>query len=1660
MSYSNHSNNEELVKLLSAYFTERSSFLAQVIRADLQNLPHLTKPTQSTAENGHHHQNISPSINGNGVTAKYNGNGYHPVISVTSSAQQVTPLPKPVSKSQAQTLDVESILIDLVAKQTGYPPESISLDAKLLDDLNMDSIKASELIASVTRACNIAGFIEPSSLANASLQEIIQVIHSTMGGMTQTTPSIEHNSEIKPQLFPTTQADKDLTSLLFSLVEEQTGFPKNTLSLDLRLLDDLNLDSIKAAYLIAIAAKKTGVSEKIDMSYLANSTLGELLTALQQNQVVSRSEEKSIPQPQKIIQENHSTWVRNFAIEYVPQAISEVQTNWSQAHVLIVSEEGDRYFCQTLKDRLQQHQAQVEIITYNQVNSWENSRQNSFTHYLAILPQTPSAQGTLPLAQMTARVKSIATLAIANTNCCLTYVQFGGGHFGSQGAAISPELCCAGAFARSLHLERPHCRVRTIDFPQNLEYSKATELLIQEMSTKEAIATVGYNEQLLRLVPQSRLQQPATYKSRSLSWSAEDVILVTGGAKGITAECALALAKNTGVKMALVGRSKRENPEVMQTLKRFQDDQLICQYYATDITNSQAVVELVQKITAELGLITGVIHGAGLNTPSRVEQVTLEAAQKEVSPKILGAHHLLQALATTPPKLVMTFSSIIGVTGMPGNTWYAFANESLTLLLRQFQAQNSHTQVLSLAYSVWDEVGMGARMGSVKTLDKMGIRAIPLKEGVGRFLKLFEYDPGVLQVIISARLGGLDTWSPVQLGKTNQYRFIERVLHVEPHVELRVRTHLSLDKDLYVKDHVWRDSYLFPTVFGLEAMAQATAYVTGETDNKIARIENISLHRPIVVHPTDGVEIEIHAEVMEALPNGELAVKVSIRTEQTAFTTNHFAATLIIGDIKLGAKIDLPLGEPLAIDPQTDFYGELLFQGERFQRMGAIYSLNQHQSIFRSYAITSETELVQESFRTDMESYILLGDPYLRDVLLQSLQLNISPYICLPISIGKIEFFQNPHFQEDDRIVTVVSIEKGKKECIGEVFVSDKQGNILEKLTNYRVRIMEENPSNPTPEELANPEKRDAKTLQDKLNTAFATWQLKQPGVELGYAPNLQLLPKEQRRQQEKPIVAKAIQAQLGLYPEHPLDFEITSLASGKPQLVGASVAGLHVSLSHCDRYCLSTVGHTPQGVDIELITHRTPKEWLALLSLKHSVILNELAEEGDILDVAGTRIWSSIEAIRKAFNGTDPELSIVKYHQDSVLLKAKTVKGNYLVVTQLIKLTRHPERMVAILVPQKQPVSTPSSSDSGVEVFTDDSNNSHIQESYLGQVVYEKRFQLSFKDSGSLSRKVYFSQYFSWIGKIREFALESIAQQMLSDFFTGDCGMVTNAVSMRVLGEATSYDTIQAKVWLGKVVGSTFDAYIEFCKVLPDESLERIALADVKSTWVHLESYGVPAQVPLPPYFQKFLDQFISKEPVSLDLRNPQTLSLPALPAPLANIEIGTMVYQSPSENRYGNLLYSETYQTTLEESNLVGNVYYGNYFIWQGRTLDLFLYSVAPEYLRTSNPQGELICLYTRMDFLQEAMPFDKILVLLYVKSVSECGAVFNFEFFRQESDGKRKKLHIGQQEAMWACRYQDGNLVPTPWPKVILAALIDTVDRQGKDSVLDLVPAHKST
>ncbi|MFM6409549.1 MAG: SDR family NAD(P)-dependent oxidoreductase, partial [Microcystis sp.] len=251
--------------------------------------------------------------------------------------------------------------------------------------------------------------------------------------------------------------------------------------------------------------------------------------------------------------------------------------------------------------------------------------------------------------------------------------------------------------------------------------------------------------------------------------------------------------------------------EIARTLKRFQEKGLTCHYYSCNIADIESVKTLVARIEQELGQITGVIHGAAINRPQRVEQCPLEEAYQEVTPKILGLLNLMGVLENKAPKLIVGFSSIGSVLGLPGNTWYSFSNEALDLILRRFQQEHPKTAVISLAYSIWADVGMGARMNAVESLARRGIEAISVSEGVSRFVELVENDPGDAQVVIAARLGNLDslkgnfdTWLTKRTAPPTRLTFLEQIEILEPGVESVIRSHLTLKRDSYVQHHIYK----------------------------------------------------------------------------------------------------------------------------------------------------------------------------------------------------------------------------------------------------------------------------------------------------------------------------------------------------------------------------------------------------------------------------------------------------------------------------------------------------------------------------------------------------------------------------------------------------------------------------------------------------------------------------------------------------------------------------------------------------------------------------------------------------------------------------------------------------------------------------------------
>jgi enediyne polyketide synthase len=838
-------------------------------------------------------------------------------------------------------------------------------------------------------------------------------------------------------------------------VEAQTGFPVESLTLDLRLVDDLHLDSIKTVELVSDVADQLGITEAFDAAQFGEATLGELVERME---LLEASAE---PAATAAEHKSQRPWVGNFALEWddEPLASSTEGGGLLTGRTLVLTPDPEDGFVTTLLGELVA--SGVEVVPTD-----GSSEETPFDHLLVVCPDTTAPSDVEELGDVVEMLTRAVRLlpptdATRDRISCVAWVR-------TRTSESGPKRhydWSADAFAATVHLERRQLRVRSLEFASAARQpARIADAVIRELADDQSFASARYDADGHRLVGRPRLQERASYASRAASIGADDIVLVTGGAKGITAQCALALGRETRATLILVGstpvpdaddQSSGAN-EIRETLARFRDEGLRCEYRRCNLAVRQDVERLVASVRSDYGSVDVVIHGAGLNHPRRVEESDVSEVLSELAPKVVGAVHLFDALDAAPPKIFVALTSIIGVVGMPHNAWYAFANQSLERSLGRFAARHPSVETASLAYSIWDEVGMGAKLGSIERLGKLGIEAIPVEEGAARFVEVVTRDPGSREVMITGRLGGVDTWKPVLPELPRASRFVDQILMLEPGRELVCRTKLDLTRDSYVRDHVYEGSHLLPAVFGLEAMAQAVAYVTGQSELRFPLlIEDVELTRPLVVHPDRGLTIEIHARVEDHDIDDAQRVRAEIRSHQTGFEHPHFSAVFVLGAAtpRREQTSEVPT-TALPLRPQEHLYGSVLFQGPRFQRIDELHDLDAKRCTF-----TARQGLSRETW--------LLGDPYFRDALLQSLQLCVVPDQCVPVSVHRWEIAGPDPSLPVKRLGRAVIEGQEGDTYIGSVSSMSSGGAPIEVLEGYRARTLSTRADWPGAEEVA-----------------------------------------------------------------------------------------------------------------------------------------------------------------------------------------------------------------------------------------------------------------------------------------------------------------------------------------------------------------------------------------------------------------------------------------------------------------------------------------------------------------------------------------------------------------------------------------------------------------
>ena len=352
----------------------------------------------------------------------------------------------------------------------------------------------------------------------------------------------------------------------------------------------------------------------------------------------------------------------------------------------------------------------------------------------------------------------------------------GGDHEAHGGAA---------GFMRSLAKERPDARIRCVDLDVTEDPEELAERLFGELLLSGGEVEVAHGAGARNaLHPVERSLDPEDVSSLLDS---DSVVLMTGGARGITALIANELAKRHSCTLVLVGRSPlpevQDDPEleaatdanalrrvlatrragsrpaeierevrellaareISSNLSALRAAGSAVEYRPCDVRDEDAFGALVDSVYADHGRIDGVVHGAGIIEDKLLSQKTNESFDRVFDTKVRGALILAEKIREDV-RFVAFFSSIAGAFGNRGQTDYAAANDLLDKLAHALD-RRLPGRVVSFNWGPWDGSGMVSE-DLRREYQRRGLGLINPVEGVDAFFKELSQSTGPAQVIV------------------------------------------------------------------------------------------------------------------------------------------------------------------------------------------------------------------------------------------------------------------------------------------------------------------------------------------------------------------------------------------------------------------------------------------------------------------------------------------------------------------------------------------------------------------------------------------------------------------------------------------------------------------------------------------------------------------------------------------------------------------------------------------------------------------------------------------------------------------------------------------------------------------------------------------------
>jgi KR domain/Polyketide synthase dehydratase len=526
-------------------------------------------------------------------------------------------------------------------------------------------------------------------------------------------------------------------------------------------------------------------------------------------------------------------------------------------------------------------------------------------------------------------------------------VQDTGGDFGLSGSARAWTAGLS-ALAKTAAQEWPKAAVRSIDLEvAGRGAERVAQALCVELLSGGFELEVGLSADGRRV---TIVSEPIAIGASPSVLGASDVVLASGGARGVTATTLIALAAATHCKFVLLGRTalteepavtrgldgdaslkrallldaKRRgeavtpaalgkevdrilaNREVLRTLSEIERVGGHARYLPIDVQDSAKLGAALAEVRTSWGPITALVHGAGVLADRFIGDKTDEQFERVFRTKVDGLRALLDATANDPLKAVVFFSSVAARCGNQGQCDYAMANEILNKVgVRLAKLRGLH--VRSLGWGPW-EGGMVTPALKAR-FAQLGVPMIALADGARMLVDELGQGSGSDVEIV---LGGEPK---------------AEALTAEPgHKVLERSFDVVIDEDThpFVKSHVVKGVPVLPAVFVIELFARAARARSPEL--VVAAVRDVRVLRGVRLS-NYGQGGDRFAITTKLVSNGSRATYELALTGEGG--VKHYTARvemeprLATASAKKGT-----LGE---LAPWSDIvYGDVLFHGPMF----------------------------------------------------------------------------------------------------------------------------------------------------------------------------------------------------------------------------------------------------------------------------------------------------------------------------------------------------------------------------------------------------------------------------------------------------------------------------------------------------------------------------------------------------------------------------------------------------------------------------------------------------------------------------------------------------------------------------------------------------------